>query len=58
VLVTDEYAQRPDVLPVEEVLSQAHAIVICAPHKRYRSLAPRQPTLDPWNILGRGGLLA
>jgi UDP-N-acetyl-D-mannosaminuronic acid dehydrogenase len=58
VLATDEYVRGADVLPLERVLVEANVLVVCAPHERYRGLSPRQPTLDPWNILGRGGLLA
>ncbi|HET9555034.1 MAG TPA: nucleotide sugar dehydrogenase [Anaeromyxobacteraceae bacterium] len=58
VLCTDPYVREGWLLPLERVLSEADALVICAPHTQYRGLAPRQPTLDPFNILGRGGLLA
>ncbi len=57
VLCTDEYVRRPDLVPLEQVLAQADVLVVCAPHRRYKTLAPGQPTLDPWNLLGRGGLL-
>ncbi len=57
VLCTDEYVQAPWLLPLERVLEEADVLVIGAPHSRYRGLSPRQPTLDPWNALGRGGLL-
>jgi UDP-N-acetyl-D-mannosaminuronic acid dehydrogenase len=58
VLCTDEYVQGDGVEPLERVLAEAEVLVICAPHARYRTLEPTQPTLDPWNLLGRGGLLA
>jgi len=58
VLCTDEYVQADFVLPLERVLAESDVLVVCAPHQRYKALAPRQPTLDPWNFLGRGGLLA
>lgn len=58
VLCTDELAEGDWNRPLEEVLATADVIVIGAPHSRYKSLTPRQPVLDPWNILGRGGLLA
>ncbi len=58
VLATDEYVRGADMLPLEQVLAEADVLVVCAPHERYRGLSPRQPTLDPWNLLGRGGLLA
>jgi UDP-N-acetyl-D-mannosaminuronic acid dehydrogenase len=57
VLCSDEFARRTDFVALEQVLAEADVLVIGAPHDRYRTLAPRQPTLDPWNLLGRGGLL-
>jgi UDP-N-acetyl-D-mannosaminuronic acid dehydrogenase len=58
VLCTDELARGPWWSPLEDVLARADLLVIASPHSRYRGLAPRQPVLDPWNLLGRGGLLA
>ncbi len=57
VLCTDEHVKADWLLPLERVLAEADVLVIGAPHSRYRSLRPHQPTLDPWNFLGRGGLL-
>jgi UDP-N-acetyl-D-mannosaminuronic acid dehydrogenase len=57
VLCTDEFVQGDSILPLEQVLAEADLIVIGAPHRRYRELRPDQPVLDPWNLLGRGGLL-
>ena len=57
VLCTDEHVQADWLLPLDRVLEQADILVIGAPHSRYKGLQPRQPTLDPWNFLGRGGLL-
>jgi UDP-N-acetyl-D-mannosaminuronic acid dehydrogenase len=57
VLCTDEHVRAPGLLPLDEVLARADVLVIGAPHARYRGMTPRQPTLDPWNVLGRGGLL-
>lgn len=56
VLCTDEFAQRPGFVPLEQVLAQADLIVIGAPHTRYKGLELKQPFIDPWNHLGRGGL--
>lgn len=58
VLCTDEFADGAWNVPLERVLAEADLLVIGAPHSRYRTLAPKQPVLDPWNILGRGGLLS
>lgn len=57
VLCTDPYVRGDWLLPLERVLEEADALVIAAPHSQYRGLSPSQPTLDPWNLLGRGGLL-
>jgi len=57
VLCTDELARGPWYVPLDEVLAAADVLVVASPHTSYRKLDPRQPTLDPWNLLGRGGLL-
>lgn len=57
VLATDSHVTAPDLLPLETVLSRADVLVIGSPHPEYRDLKPRQPVLDPWNLLGQGGLL-
>jgi UDP-N-acetyl-D-mannosaminuronic acid dehydrogenase len=57
VLCTDELARGPWYAPLEQVLAESDALIIAAPHTSYRKLDPKQPTLDPWNLLGRGGLL-
>jgi UDP-N-acetyl-D-mannosaminuronic acid dehydrogenase len=57
VLCTDPYVAAGFLVPLELVLAEADVLVIGAPHRAYQGLAPRQPTLDPWNHLGRGGLL-
>ncbi|HET9388212.1 MAG TPA: nucleotide sugar dehydrogenase [Steroidobacteraceae bacterium] len=58
VLCTDPLVKGDWLLPLEQVLDEADALIVGAPHSRYRDLRPRQPVLDPWNLLGRGGLLA
>jgi UDP-N-acetyl-D-mannosaminuronic acid dehydrogenase len=57
VLCTDEYARLPWFVPLEEALARADAVIIAAPHSRYRSLDLDKPFVDPWNILGKGGLV-
>jgi UDP-N-acetyl-D-mannosaminuronic acid dehydrogenase len=57
VLCTDEYVKADWLLPLERVLAEADVLIVSAPHTNYKSLAPKQPTLDPWNWLGRGGLI-
>ena len=56
VICTDEYATMPFFCSLDEVLERADLIVIGAPHSRYKSLTINQPLVDPWNLLGRGGL--
>jgi UDP-N-acetyl-D-mannosaminuronic acid dehydrogenase len=56
VICTDEYATVPWFRPLDEVLARADLLVIGAPHSRYKTLSPVQPFVDPWNLLGRGGL--
>jgi UDP-N-acetyl-D-mannosaminuronic acid dehydrogenase len=58
VLCTDEFVKAPYLRPLEEVLAESDVVVIGAPHSRYKKLVLKQPALDPWNLLGRGGLLS
>lgn len=58
VICCDEFARLPWFVPLEEAISRADAIVIGAPHSRYRSLQLNKPFVDPWNVLGRGGLFS
>jgi UDP-N-acetyl-D-mannosaminuronic acid dehydrogenase len=55
VLCTDPYVSAdPGLVRLEEVLERADLLIIGAPHKAYRSLAPVAPVVDVWNLLGRG----
>jgi UDP-N-acetyl-D-mannosaminuronic acid dehydrogenase len=55
VLTTDPYVTvDPDLVSLEEVLEEADLLVIGAPHKIYADLAPSQPVIDIWNLLGHG----
>jgi UDP-N-acetyl-D-mannosaminuronic acid dehydrogenase len=58
VLCTDPFVCRDWIVPLERVLAESDALVICTPHSAYRTIEPQQPMLDPWNLLGRGGVLA
>lgn len=58
VLCTDEHARGDWWRPLDEVVAAADVLVIGAPHSGYRALSLAKPVLDPWNMLGRGGLLA
>lgn len=57
VLCSDPHVGGDWLVPLDRVLAEADVLVIGAPHSQYKGLRPRQPTLDPWNHLGRGGLL-
>lgn len=57
VLCSDPYVKTPGLSSLEDVLERADLLVIGAPHTVYKHLRPPQPTLDPWNHFGRGGLL-
>ena len=47
----------PDLLPLETVLAQADLLVVAAPHPEYRGLQTSLPTVDLFNMLGRGVLV-
>jgi UDP-N-acetyl-D-mannosaminuronic acid dehydrogenase len=57
VLCTDEFVKAPRLHKYDVVLAEADVLVIGAPHSRYKTLETKKPVLDPWNLLGRGGLL-
>jgi UDP-N-acetyl-D-mannosaminuronic acid dehydrogenase len=55
VLTTDPYVtDDADLLTLEEVLTESDILVIGAPHAAYRDLAPGQPVVDVWDLLGHG----
>lgn len=56
VVCSDEFASLPWFVPMDEAIARADAVVIGAPHSRYKSLQLTKPFIDPWNILGAGGL--
>lgn len=56
VLTTDPYVKDdPDLVPLERVLEESDVLVVCAPHRAYRDLAPKQPVVDIWNHIERAG---
>jgi len=57
VLCSDEFVKAPGLHKLDAVLADADVLVIGAPHTRYRTVQTKKPVLDPWNLLGRGGLL-
>ena len=55
VVCTDPYVRTdPTLLPLEDVLSQSDVLVIATPHTEYSTLAPVQPVVDVWGLLGHG----
>jgi UDP-N-acetyl-D-mannosaminuronic acid dehydrogenase len=55
VLCTDPYVTvDPGLNSLEEVLEESDILVVGAPHRVYRALAPSQPIVDVWNLFGRG----
>jgi UDP-N-acetyl-D-mannosaminuronic acid dehydrogenase len=55
VICTDPYVTTDSGLrPLEEVLETAEILVVGAPHPVYKSLAPKKPIVDVWNLFGRG----
>jgi UDP-N-acetyl-D-mannosaminuronic acid dehydrogenase len=55
VLTTDPLVREdPDLLPLEQVLTESDVLVLCAPHAEYRQLDLRgKPVLDVWNLLAK-----
>ncbi|MDQ6928171.1 MAG: nucleotide sugar dehydrogenase [Actinomycetota bacterium] len=55
VLTTDPYVTADEQLvSLEQVLERADLVIVGAPHEVYRSLAPRQPVIDIWDLFGNG----
>jgi UDP-N-acetyl-D-mannosaminuronic acid dehydrogenase len=55
VVCTDPYVTTdPELLPMEEVLERADVLVIATPHACYGSIVTDKPTVDIFNLLGRG----
>lgn len=54
VLCTDPFVTVDnDLEPLDVVLDQADLLIIGAPHRAYRSLAPQVPVFDIWNVVPR-----
>jgi UDP-N-acetyl-D-mannosaminuronic acid dehydrogenase len=55
VLCTDPFVRGdPDIEDLETVLARADFLVVGAPHQVYRSVNPKVPVIDVWNVFGRG----
>ncbi len=58
VLCTDPLVSSdPDLVPLDDVLSQADLLVIAAPHPQYRDLRTSAPVVDIWNLRRQGVLI-
>jgi UDP-N-acetyl-D-mannosaminuronic acid dehydrogenase len=58
VLCTDPYVTDDlELEPLGRVLSEADLVIIATPHPEYRGLQLTKPTVDLFNILGRGVLI-
>jgi len=55
VLTTDPFVKDAALVPLEQVLTEAHAVIIGTPHRQYRGLKdkirPDVAVMDIWNIL-------
>lgn len=58
VLTTDPYVRSdPGLLPLDEVIRRSDILILCAPHRAYRSLNPGQKVIvDIWNFWGKGSV--
>ncbi len=58
ILTTDPYvATDEDLKPIDEVIAQSDILILCAPHKQYKSLDTKgKPVVDIWGFLGKGTL--
>ena len=55
VLCTDPFVTTdPSLVSLEQVLEESDLIIIGTPHKAYKGLTLRQPTVDVTNLLGSG----
>ncbi|MGE0564817.1 MAG: nucleotide sugar dehydrogenase [Pseudolabrys sp.] len=52
VLTTDPYVTTdPDLTPLEEVIEKSDLLIVCTPHKRYRTVDLKgKPVVDVWGI--------
>ncbi|MBF0187026.1 MAG: nucleotide sugar dehydrogenase, partial [Magnetococcales bacterium] len=50
VLTTDPFVQDdPELLPLEEVIQRSDRLILCVPHKAYKSLDLKgKPVMDVW----------
>ena len=58
VLTTDPYVtEDPELFPLEEVIGKSDLIILCVPHKQYKTLnIEDKPLIDIWGYTGKGTL--
>jgi UDP-N-acetyl-D-mannosaminuronic acid dehydrogenase len=58
VLTTDPYVtEDPELFPLEEVIEKSDLIILCVPHKQYKTLnIEDKPLIDIWGYTGKGTL--
>ena len=56
VLTTDPHVTTdPELVPVEQVVQESDILILCVPHRAYRSLdLGGKPVIDVWNFFDRG----
>lgn len=55
VLMTDPYVSTdPNLVPLEQVLTEADLLVVATPHPDYRGIVTDKPVTDVWNVIGVG----
>ena len=59
VLTTDPFVKEDqDLRSLEEVIEKSDLIILCVPHKQYKSLRIKdKPVIDVWGYLGNGTLI-
>ncbi len=59
VLTTDPYVtEDPELYPLEEVIEKSDLIILCVPHKQYKTLDIKdKPVVDIWGHLGKGTII-
>jgi UDP-N-acetyl-D-mannosaminuronic acid dehydrogenase len=58
VVMTDPYVSvDPDLISLEQVITDCDILVLAAPHNSYKHIATDKPIIDIWNLLGNGNLI-
>ncbi len=58
VVLTDPYVTvDPNLVSLDEAITQSDILIIAAPHNPYKQIATSKPVIDIWNLLGDGNLI-